>query len=840
MKELQIQFSRDGEHYEFRHEVQDGDWRIPDNLEFEQDANVVSENSAISVEELLNTDRHNFLSGTYTEFEEYFGKIDANRNVFFPQFSYSDITERILFGFFEIEDTFIKQGLWASYGKRTFQARFPQFGEIFRKDGYGDLKLSYSLVVKTAANEMYGRGKLINADFEDNREQDHDDLIVNFTVDTDALGEMMQTDLQKVLFELGLQVILSFAEDRYIFVFPIHITLLDPKKLVQTNTVAIDFGTSSTCVAYRKGTRSTLLSLQDDAQSLAAYENPTNLMIQDWEAFRSAWSSRLSDMPVPTKNSEWFSENWHFDQGHQLRNGMKDASPTMLTATIDELKLVPYRKMKLGKQDDFIPAKKAKAGARQVHLVCEPEDENDESLDPIAFYGYLLGRAINRPINLEIPLKYTVTVPVKFDMKVRESIRKSLEFGLKLSLPKTVRDEAAVRIGHEEPVAFIRAVIGNPVLKESGWESGTPMPFAVFDFGGGTLDFSYGVYREANDEEIDEHDHIIEILRTSGHEEGGAEHLIHWLSYEIYKDHDKQMNEHEICFPKPATAEAIEFFPEKLLRETPLALTNLRYINENCSRALFKGEFVETEVKIDLFKINGDTTVIEMNIQKDSLTEELNKLLEAMVESFASEMRIAFADMPEHLDELHIFRAGNASRSEMIANLMEKHFPIAAQKRRIHFIDEKSVHGIKPKTAVALGQLALATDPSIGIVKSNSSTKDAVPFIFNVGVITPNENNRFDVKIPINSLDKTWQNLGRYNKETYNYTVYYTNAPDVTNVNDTRLKSFDIKLSEAESSRGTFFWARAVEENVIEYMMMKPRQEPDVTMEGTKIELTRR
>ena len=134
-----------------------------------------------------------------------------------------------------------------------------------------------------------------------------------------------------------------------------------------------------------------------------------------------------------------------------------------------------------------------------------------------------------------------MTVPTKFDSEVKETIKQDIEKGLKLASPKNIRDLIEVEIGNEEPVAFVGAMIQE---KELRWGD----KFAIFDFGGGTLDFAFGLYREADEDEMEEEEieSVLEIYNTDGNERGGAEYLINKLSYYVYRENKDTMLENKI------------------------------------------------------------------------------------------------------------------------------------------------------------------------------------------------------------------------------------------------------------------------------------------------------
>jgi hypothetical protein len=87
----------------------------------------------------------------------------------------------------------------------------------------------------------------------------------------------------------------------------------------------------------------------------------------------------------------------------------------------------------------------------------------------------------------------------------------------------------------------------------------------VFDFGGGTLDFAFGLYRKASDnqeeivfeDEAEKYNSVIEIFKTDGELIGG-ETIIESISYQIYQDNKEIMKENEIPILVPPHEQKIE------------------------------------------------------------------------------------------------------------------------------------------------------------------------------------------------------------------------------------------------------------------------------------------
>ena len=90
-----------------------------------------------------------------------------------------------------------------------------------------------------------------------------------------------------------------------------------------------------------------------------------------------------------------------------------------------------------------------------------------------------------------------------------------------------------VNQGVSEPAAYAITA-----LQEYGFEpdEDEKVLYAIFDFGGGTTDFDFGVFRGAKDiREEARYDYVIEHFGSEGDKYLGGENLLELLAYEVFK-----------------------------------------------------------------------------------------------------------------------------------------------------------------------------------------------------------------------------------------------------------------------------------------------------------------
>ncbi len=160
----------------------------------------------------------------------------------------------------------------------------------------------------------------------------------------------------------------------------------------------------------------------------------------------------------------------------------------------------------------------------------------DNEINPLEFYAYYLGLYINNMLQEKrIFLKYIMSFPVTYDKAIREKMRRTFENGIKKSLPTALlSNESAmksfsVQDGASEPAAYAITALQkfnfDPIGDDENY-------YAVFDFGGGTTDFDFGVLRESKK---DRYDYSLVHFGENGDKTLGGENLLKLLAFEIFK-----------------------------------------------------------------------------------------------------------------------------------------------------------------------------------------------------------------------------------------------------------------------------------------------------------------
>lgn len=441
----------------------------------------------------------------------------------------------------------------------------------------------------------------------------------------------------------------------------------------RSGVVGIDFGTKSTVVTYRQS-RADVLPMRigsgqyGRAVSKADYENPTVMELRDIDKFLTEYHAKQgrplthwNDLLISHEAFEqlkddqrsgdtfatFFSElkQWASDKERQVT--LKDTKGI-------EVNIPPYMKLK------------------------------DEDFDPIEIYAYYIGLFINNMIN-KIYLRYKLSFPAKIEKSVRDKILHSFEKGIRKSLPEAVlKNEDCMKIFRVEQGASEPAAYAICALQEYGFdpEDDEKVYYGIFDFGGGTTDFDFGIW--SSEEDDDNYDYKISRFGEGEDPYLGGENLLGVLAYEVFKDNFEKLRKENIIFTRPYGAKAEVGIDWLIRQESQYAHFNSKHLMEKL-RGVWeddeeqRNEISSGSIQISLFDKDG---VSHNNFILDVSLEKLDQLIEERIErgviQFFSTLKNSFAESKSFaeihgLKEMNIFLAGNSCKSPVVLKLFKKH-----------------------------------------------------------------------------------------------------------------------------------------------------------------------
>lgn len=503
--------------------------------------------------------------------------------------------------------------------------------------------------------------------------------------------------------------------------------LRDPAPLLKTfqrlSAVGIDFGTTSTVAAlYHKGYRSLMRLGSSSSRDAKSAENPTYLLIEDHERLwaemdRVGSGARFPNLLRTVRGS----------------HAAYDAMAETPNAVVGELKGLPERVVSLD----------------QSPQLRDRERQRDFLLDEarvrvlVRTYAYLLGRAINRP-GQDVYLHYRLTHPAKFDERARKLLEEEIGNGIRLSIPQGIpTEEVSIEMSASEPEAYAAEVCpelaAHPALEPLISKFGE-MRFAVFDFGGGTLDVACGRFRPATEAEQQERGSatVIETMQVSGDDHLGGDYLTHelvWLTHQ-YEKHLPEMEEKEVPMMRPQTIPPNNLANKPHLYKRSLAArqNRVRFDRELGLEEVKFGPSHEPKRVDELAAARLDGSEVRLTSLKTDvpglharLDEHLGARIRDGVKLMKSMLNVTpwggEGDWREQ--GVVILLAGNSSRSEFVERALAEELGIPGLKvwqpdgegafaQVVRYETPARVErgativGVTPKTAVALGALKIA------------------------------------------------------------------------------------------------------------------------------------
>lgn len=527
----------------------------------------------------------------------------------------------------------------------------------------------------------------------------------------------------------------------------------DPEGDIQQGVpIAIDFGTTSTVVAFREDGYDHLLRIgvQDYQHAVKAehYENPTALEFIDYNNLEKCWNE------LPYKPFiRWVDVKC----SHQARAEILGGETPLAAVRSGMTNIKTWARN--GPSSPPLQLTDQKGMEFEISTLPVDADSNLQDdfssypFDPIELYAFFLGLGINNQLSYggRIYHDYYLTFPIKFTRETRQRILNSFYRGLERSLPASLgfrkdwKEKTSFSVAEHanEPTAFAASVLPSLGLEAS--ESG--LAFGVFDFGGGTADFCFGLYRNATPKEEEEEgwETVLDILDSAGDENLGGEHLLHGLAYNVVSENKGALQDNGngcIPFVKPVEARP---FPgsEMLLDDSVIAHTNTTRLREALRPIWECGEFDEDAgLTLTLTNNTGEEVpMVALNIDVETLNDFLKQRIFRGVGDFFATFQQAFKASNATTHELHVLLAGNSCKSPLVREAFDEYSQkiLTSEncKDTIHIHElllpsDETPEAPTIKTGVALGLLRTIPGEPVGIVE-RKSTENETPFRFAVG-----------------------------------------------------------------------------------------------------------
>jgi len=611
----------------------------------------------------------------------------------------------------------------------------------------------------------------------------------------------------------------------------------DPRKDIRTGVVGIDFGTKST-VVVRQDDTSAILPIRIGAEVLSAclresdYENPTIIECINLDEFMKKYEEQEGR---PETSCEDFFVS--YDAGNDYRTCL----PSEFYAYYADLKQWANHE-----KENVVVLDKQK----QEYRFGADGSARERIINPIELYAYYIGMYINNMRN-GIYMKYLMSFPVGYSKETRQLIVKSFEKGIRKSLPVCVLEdeecmkEFSVCLGISEPAAYAVTALEMSDLDPEDEED--KYRYGIFDFGGGTADFGFGVWRGASEEEyeVEGYDYVLECFGADSDVTLGGEKILELLAYAVFKKNRELARRKRITCSMPFGEQA---FPgsEALISNSQIAQRNMSILREELrplwhqeenwerryrhepGEGVQGGEY-EEYIEISMYDIDG-------NKQPDCRfiidTEELTALIKARIQkgidAFFKCMTKAFrredADAGQD-GTMYIFLAGNSSKSVFVKELFEK--TIQDYSCKLEGACFKLMEPLNPedsrgyeyvpnaKTSVAYGLIKSREGSSIKVEKNfETDAQEQTRFKYYLG---RERKRHFDCRLsPAETEYGQWIRFQGAAKQTLR--IYYTTNPTAdVREEPPMIDNIPYREVTVEPRREEFLFIRACEPTVIEY-----------------------
>ena len=593
--------------------------------------------------------------------------------------------------------------------------------------------------------------------------------------------------------------------------------------------VGIDFGTKSTVVVFQDDKNITLPmrisgNILNEGIKDSDYENPTVIEFKNIESFMTSYNER-EGRPFT---------NWEdITVSHTAFNNIK----TSYYSIVSELKQwAGSKKEKLLIKDQ-----------QGIEKLLNPYLElNEEDIDPIEIYAYYIGNYINNMRN-GVYLEYFLSFPVTYEKEIRERILASFTRGIKKSLPKIILEDEKVmkkfkvKHGANEPAAY--AVCA---LQEYGFEpeDDEKIYYGVFDFGGGTLDFDFGIFRESED---NRYDYDLEHFGAGGDRYLGGENILKELAYETFKENLSTLREEGITFSRPEWCDRF-MGDETLVDSNGNSKLNTQNLIDRLRVIWEKSGNLKDKENVNQFNKNREYISIQLNIDEEKLNKIIYSKIEGGVKNFFIAMEKAFKN--DEYDKVYVLLAGNSCKHPFVKEIFEKYI----QEKNINIeilpalgteeaylkleefgikVDREDRTRPTGKTGVAYGLLESTADSSIRIINRDEERNNEINFKYYVG----NEKKKKLKPVLNPSTEYNTFNLFSYVKSDV-FNIYYTTLPEASegNLPIDSVKRVRITL-DSEYDSETMIYLRAVGADTIEYAVTKEDINEKEYLESGKIVL---
>ena len=596
----------------------------------------------------------------------------------------------------------------------------------------------------------------------------------------------------------------------------------DPKKDInQGGIVAIDFGTKSTVVVYQKD-RENILPMRISGEKLnrevrnTDYENPTVIEFRDIDKFLKDYNAKIG-----RPDTKWEDITVSHNAFRNLVEGT------------NELSIISDIKQWCASKNENIVIVDRKGKEILLPPYLELNEKSKDYLDPVEIYAYYIGSYINNMIN-GIYLEYYLSFPVTYEKAIRERILKSFEKGIQKSLPIEIQEDKdlmkkfRVRHGANEPAAFAVCALSKLEIEPKNEED--KVYYGVFDFGGGTTDFDFGIWKYSEEEDL--YDYELEHFGAGGERYLGGENILKELAYKVFTDNSSNLRKNKIQYTRPEWCDEISG-EETLVSQTKQARQNSTKVAKEL-RGIWENTTTERVdyISVNLFNSLGEVNAgFKLDIKEDELKNLIKEKIEKGIKNFFIKMEDAFKG--EDVKEINIFLAGNSCKHPFVEEIFNRYIEEKKDKLKINIYNTKMFDELKEtnkanptaKTGVAFGLIYSRNSGRIKVISRDEKVNinNEINFKFYIG---NNRRNKFNCIISPNSSYDEYKFFGIVKSDIFE--LYYSTSPEAqTNEmksTEAKIKRINLKNDYDEEDRYRIY-LRAEKSDKLAYAIVKEEKD---------------
>ncbi|MDU5802790.1 MAG: hypothetical protein E6Z63_04100 [Fusobacterium periodonticum] len=609
----------------------------------------------------------------------------------------------------------------------------------------------------------------------------------------------------------------------------------DPKLDVhQGGIVGIDFGTKSTVVVYQKD-KTNIMPMRISGGKLNKkvddkdYENPTVIEFRNIKNFLEKYNEKDG-----RPNTRWEDVM----VSHTAFGNLTDGPSEYFTSIISDIKQWTTKE----KEKHYLKDRTGSEYTLAPYLKIDEDEEN--YIDPVELYVYYIGSYINTMTN-GIYLEYLLSFPVTYEKAIREKILKSFEKGIKKSLPIQIQEDEKlmkkfkVKHGANEPAAYAACALKN--FKIEPKDKDDKVYYGVFDFGGGTTDFDFGIWKLAEDE--DKYDYELEHFGAGGDKYLGGENIVKELAYKVFTENSDTLLKREIKYTRPESYDELKGEGALVNNDSSIAKLNTRILGE-VLRGIWENSATEDmkTVKLSyLYDTHGEKRgmggddELSFNISEEELNKFIREKIDKGINNFFIKLEDAFKD--EDAKEINIFLAGNSCKHPFVNEIFAEYQEKMKDKIKLNLYDLKAIEGLKEKdstkvmptgkTGVAYGLIYSRKGGRIKVTNRDEKENMAneVNFKFYVG---KNKRDLFNTVLSPNSKYEKYEYLGIATSDTFE--IYYTTLPEAQTgtmeIDKTNVKRISLNEDYDEDEEYRIY-IKATKPTKISYAIVKKEEDVD-------------